>query len=127
MQDGNHDHTCIESTATSGNKTDTAGTTSTTNNNNNHNSNNNSNIWVTNILSTPLTKAQENILLRGKNFAIVPKSPPVGKYIVAIENACSQLRQGEAEDLRGKIKTILKKIQPPHQTSPEKKEGPWKS
>ena len=38
-----------------------------------------------------LTKAQEKILLRGPNFAIVLKSPPVGKYIASIENACSQL------------------------------------
>ena len=57
----------------------------------NTNNNDNNNIWVRNILSTPLTKAQEKILLRGPNFAIVPKSPPVGKYIASIENACSQL------------------------------------
>ena len=64
-----------------------------------------------NISSTLLTKAQEKILLRGPNFAIVPKSPPVGECIASIKNACSQLRQGETEDLRGEIKTILKKIQ----------------
>ena len=44
----------------------------------------------------------------GPNFAIVPKSPPVGEYIASIENACSQLRQGEAEKLRGEIKTHTK-------------------
>ena len=52
-------------------------------------------------LEYPLTKAQEKILSRGPNFAKVPKSPPVGEYIASIENACSQLRQGEAEELRG--------------------------
>ena len=57
-------------------------------------------------------EAQEKILLWGPNFAIVPKSPPVGEYIASIEHACSQLKQGEAEELRGEIKTILKKIQP---------------
>ena len=82
---------------------------------NNNSNNNNNNIWVINILSTPLTEAQEKILLWGPNFAIVPKSPPVGKYIASIEQACSQLKQGEAEELRGEIKTILKKIQPPSQ------------
>ena len=46
----------------------------------------------------PLTKAQEMILLRGPNFATVPKSPPVGKYIASIENAGSQLRQGEVQE-----------------------------
>ena len=125
MQDGNHVHTCIDSTSegergtTQTDLATTTGENTTTNNNNS--------IWVRNISSTPLTKAQEKILLRGPNFVIVPKSPPVGKYIASIENACSQLRQGEAEELRGEIKTILKKIQPPSPISPEKKEGPWRS
>ena len=110
MQDGDHGHTCrniISERETT--QTDSAETTGESTSNNNDNNN----IWVRNILSTPLTKAQERILLRGPNFAIVPKSPPVGEYIASIENACSQLRQGEAEELRGEIKTILKKIQPP--------------
>ena len=64
-------------------------------------------------LEDPLTEAQEKILLWGPNFAMVPKSPPVGKYIASIEHICSQLNQGEAEELREEIKTILKKIQPP--------------
>ena len=64
------------------------------------------------MTSTPLIEAQEKILSWGPNFAIVPKSPPVGEYIASIENACSQLRQGEVEELRGEIKTILKMIKP---------------
>ena len=62
---------------------------------------------------TPLTKAQEKVLARGPNFAIVPKEPPVIEYVVAIEKACQQLKQGEAEELRGEIKSIIKKIHPP--------------
>ena len=80
---------------------------------NDNNNSNNYSIWVRNILSNPLTEAQEKILSWGPNFAIGPKSPPVGKYIASIEHACSQLRQGETEELRGIIKTILKKIYPP--------------
>ena len=113
MQDGNHDHTCIDSTSEGERGTTQTDLATTTGENTTTTNNNNNNIWVRNISSTPLTKAQEKILSRGPNFAIVPKSPPVGKYIASIENACSQLRQGEAEDLRGEIKTILKKIQPP--------------
>ena len=112
MQDGNHDHTCIDSTS-EGERGTTQTDLATTTGENTNNNNNKNNIWVRNISSTPLTKAQEKILLRGQNFAIVPKSPPVGEYIASNENACSQLRQGEAEDLRGEIQTILKKIQPP--------------
>ena len=108
MQDGDHDHTCTDSTSEGERGTTNTDPVTTTGENTNNN-----NIWVRNILSTHLTKAQEKILSRGPNFAIVHKSPPVGKYIASIENACSQLRQGEVEDLRGEIKTILKKVQPP--------------
>ena len=42
---------------------------------------------------------------------------------MAIENACNQLKQGEAEELRGELKAILKKIQAPkcNITSEERK------
>ena len=45
----------------------------------------------------------------GPNFVIVPKEPPTSEYIVAIERACLKLPTGKAEELRGEIKTILKK------------------
>ena len=73
---------------------------------------NKENIWVRNLSKTPLTNAQEKVLVRGPNFAIVPKEPPVIEYVVAIEKACQQLKQGEAEELRGEIKSIIKKIHP---------------
>ena len=59
-----------------------------------------------------MTKAQEQVLACGPNFAIVPKVRPVMEYIVATEKACQQLKQGEAEELRGEIKSIIKKIPP---------------
>ena len=34
------------------------------------------------------------------------------EYIVAIEKACQQLKEGEAEELRDEIKLIIKKIPP---------------
>ena len=74
---------------------------------------NSGNIWVKNLSKTPLTKAQEQVLARGQNFTIVPKVPPVMEYIVAIEKACQQLKQGKVEELRGEIKSIIKKIPPP--------------
>ena len=63
------------------------------------------------------------VLSRGPNFAIVPINPPVGKYIASIENACLKLKQGKADELRGEIKTILKKINTPNNkiTTEEKK------
>ena len=71
------------------------------------------NTWVKNLSSNPLTQDQTMALAHGPNFAIVPRSPPVGEYIVAIKNVCNQLQQGKAEDLRGEIKSIWKKIQAP--------------
>ena len=58
---------------------------------------------------TPLTQAQEKLLLHGPNFIILPKEPPTSVYIVAIEKACLKLPPGKTEELRGKIKAILKK------------------
>ena len=65
--------------------------------------------WVWNISKTPLTQAQEKLLLHGPNFVIVPKEPPTPEYIVAIEKACLKLPTGKAEELRGEVKAILKK------------------
>ena len=71
------------------------------------------NTWVRNLSNTPLTQDQTKALAHGPNFAIVPRSPPVGEYIAANENVCNQLQQGKAEELRGEIKSVLKKIQTP--------------
>ena len=44
---------------------------------------------------------------------IATKEPPVSEYISQIEKVCQQLKQGKAEELRGEIKQIFKKAQPP--------------
>ena len=59
-------------------------------------------MWVRNISSTPLTEAQVKVLSHGPNFAVVPRYPPVGEYIVSIEQACTQLKQGRQKNLEGK-------------------------
>ena len=79
----------------------------------NNNNNNNRTKWVHNLSKTPLTEAQEKALARGPNFAITTKEPPVSEYVSQIERVCLQLEKGKAEELRGEIKQILKKTQPP--------------
>ena len=107
------DHAQIETNNTSDARFNTSTNHTEVNNNGDEICNNNSNnMWVRNISHTPLTEEQVKILLQGPNFAIVPKSPPVGKYITSIECTCSQHKQGEEEELRGEIKTTLKRIQP---------------
>ena len=79
--------------------------------------------WVHNISSTPLRDTQMKVLSRGPSFAIMPQNLPVGEYIASIENACSKLKQGKADELRGEIKAIIKKINTPKNniTKEEKK------
>ena len=71
------------------------------------------NTWVNNLSSTPLTKEEEKALSNGPNYAIVPRLPPIREYITAIENVCNQLEQGKAEELRGEVKKVLKKVHLP--------------
>ena len=97
------------------------------NNEENNNNNNDNNKRVKNIPSAPLTEAQLKVLSHGPNFAVVPRYPPVGKYIASIEHAYSKLKQGEVDELRGKMKAILKKIHPPSITSLEKSKRHWQS
>ena len=72
--------------------------------------------WVVNMSKIPLTEAQENLLTHGPNFAITPRRPPIGEYIAAVEQACQNMAQGEAEELRAEVKAVLKKCQPPKPT-----------
>ena len=68
---------------------------------------------VKNLSNTPLTGAQECLLAHRSKFAISTKHPPTGEYIVAIEQACSKLNQGETEELRVEVKKALKKTRRP--------------
>ena len=79
--------------------------------------------WVINISSKPLTEAQEKLLAHGPNYAVVPKSPPITEYEAAIEQACSKLQQGEAEELKGEVKSIIKKTHSPPQHHQGRNEG----
>ena len=72
-----------------------------------------SSTWVKNLSDTLLTEAQEGMLAHGQCFMIIPRCPPKGEYIVAIEHACLKLNHGEAEELRVKVKKILQKTQMP--------------
>ena len=67
---------------------------------------------VKNLSSTPLTEDLIKALACGPNFAIVPRRPPLGEYITAIENVCNQLPQGKVEELRGEIKSVMKRVHP---------------
>ena len=75
--------------------------------------------WVINLSSTPLTQQQEDLLSHGPNFAISPKKPPVGEYILNIEKACQSLDTNTAEELRTEVYRVLKK---PHHPKTQPRE-----
>ena len=83
--------------------------------------NNTNTKWVINISGKPLTEAQEKLLAHGPNYAVVLRSPPITEYVAAIEQACSKLQQGEAEELWGEVKSIIKENTQSPLTSPRKK------
>ena len=104
-------HTCINTATTTtstsrsrSNQGDLREDYTSSNNNNSNNKN-----WVRNFSKIPLTDAQQHLLSHGPNFVIVPRKPPTREYIAATEKVCQQLTQGKAEELRGEIKSLLKR------------------
>ena len=69
--------------------------------------------WVVNLSSQPLSQAEKNLLTHGPNYAVTSRCPPVIECITAIEEVCQKLERGEAEELRGEVKAILKRAHPP--------------
>ena len=55
--------------------------------------------WVKNLSDIPLTSEQDRLLAWGPKFVIRSQKAPVGEYVVAVEQACSRLSQGEADEL----------------------------
>ena len=74
--------------------------------------------WVVNLSSIPLTKEQDSLLAHGPNFAISPKKPLLGDYILNIEKVCKSLDTNTAEELRSEVYRVLRK---PHQLKPNLK------
>ena len=67
-------------------------------------------------MDTPLTEAQESLLVHGPNFAVAPRHPPYGEYITMIEQACLNLEPHSAEELRAEIWGALKHSKNPKRT-----------
>ena len=101
---------------------------SVTNNNqagniNNNNSNSKNNKWVINLSKTSLTKAQESLLAKGPNFALVPSNIPSTDYNTVVESMCSKLKEQEVQELRADVNSLLRRawIAKPNLTKQERK------
>ena len=67
--------------------------------------------WVINISDKALSDDEEKLLAQGPNFAIVPKNPPIVQYVAAIEQACTKLEEGKADEFRVQVKVAIQKVQ----------------
>ena len=56
--------------------------------------------------------AQKSVLAKGPNFAVTPRHLPNLEYITAIEAACTELSQQDAEELRADINWVLRASHP---------------
>ncbi len=73
--------------------------------------------WVVNLSKYKTTKAQEQVLSRGLNFAMSPdninESSITNEYIIACEKACWKLPNGDAAQLRSEVVGAIKSSKPP--------------
>ena len=67
--------------------------------------------WVRNLSSIPLSEDQERLLAWGPKFSIKPRQPPVSEYVAVVEQTCSRLEKGEADEIRVEVKKALKRTQ----------------
>ena len=51
--------------------------------------------WVINMSRNPCTEVQQQLLAHGSNFAISPRSPPIGDYMATVEQTYQSLAQGD--------------------------------
>ena len=80
--------------------------------------------WVINISNQPLTPKQEKLLAHGPNYAVVPRDPPVTQYVAVVEQACSKLEEGKAEEFRVQVKEAIQRNKKPR---PNLTRGEWKA
>ncbi|GJQ65138.1 hypothetical protein Trydic_g7281 [Trypoxylus dichotomus] len=65
------------------------------------------------MCSSVLTKAAEQVLSKGFNYAIAPKKLPVENIVCGVENAISILEANATETIRQRVCTILRNTRPP--------------
>ena len=71
-----------------------------------------------NLSTRELSSTEEEILRRGLNFAPAPQRIPYVDMVAGVESAARKLESAEANDLRGRVCSILKKakLPPPNMT-----------
>ena len=58
-------------------------------------------------------RGTRKLLAHGPNYVVVPKHPPLTEVVTLVEKTCQKLVKEEAEELRGEVKAILRRMHPP--------------
>ena len=72
-------------------------------------------------MNTSQQLLQEELLVYGPSYAMVPRNTPTTENFAVVEHARMKLKQGEAEELRGEAKAVIKKIHTPYLISQKKR------
>ena len=68
---------------------------------------------MVNLTDRPLTEPQREVLRLGLNFVPVPTKLPLVDTISVVEEGAQQLKEEDAEDLRGRVCGVLRHAKPP--------------
>ena len=69
--------------------------------------------WVVNKSSKTLDTKTSDVLRKGLNFAVTPKSLPTEEIITSTEMACKNLDRLTAASLRSEVARVVKRTPPP--------------
>ena len=69
--------------------------------------------WVVNLSKYELSDSQSQVLAKGLNFAVTPKTVPIDEYIVATEQASWFLPEDKRTELRSEVNGVLKNARVP--------------
>lgn len=69
--------------------------------------------WVVNLSSRLLSRAEEDVLARGLNFAPAPKKVPVAEIVATVEDGLRRTGLPQAQLARAKIVGCLNRAKPP--------------
>ncbi|XP_072043129.1 uncharacterized protein [Amphiura filiformis] len=69
--------------------------------------------WVVNLSKYKLSRAQNNVLAKGLDYAVSPTNVCSNEFVIATELACKKLTHPEAIQLRAKVTSALKSSKPP--------------
>ena len=65
--------------------------------------------WVINTSKRSLNHNEINLLRRGMNFALTPKSIPTKPIIASVEQGINNLSTIEKNDVRERVSSVIKK------------------